>query len=220
MPSPKTILEAALSGAHGPIQGNIPLSFATALTAMVRRIEPTLCIEIGMAYGISTLAILEGLEDGGRLVSIDPFQSSSFDGFGRKMVELTDRSDRHELVERPDYIALPEMLGSGAKAQFIYIDGMHTFDYVALDAFYAHKLLDVGGVVGFNDCGFRSIHKFLRYFTKHREYEEIDSGLPRDFRGGNPAISIVRKMEGRSSHDRYFRKLTDHEPVPHFFKNF
>ena len=77
MPSPKTILEATLSGAHGPIQGNIPLSFATALTAMVRKIEPTLCIEIGMAYGICTLAILEGLDAGGRLVSVDPFQSQA-----------------------------------------------------------------------------------------------------------------------------------------------
>ena len=177
MTSPQAILDAALAGAHGPLRGNISAPLATALTAMVRQARPRLCVEIGMAYGISTLAILEGLEPGARLISIDPFQDADFDGFGRKLVALTDRADQHEVWQEPDYLALPRLIDQGAAVDFVYIDGMHTFDYVLLDGFYADKLVPVGGVIGFNDCGFRSIHKYLKFFRSHRDYEELDAGL-------------------------------------------
>lgn len=97
---------------------------------------------------------------------------------------------------------------------------MHTFDYVALDAFYLDKTLKVGGVLAFNDCGFRSIHKFLKYFRRHRHYKEIEVGLSPDYRGRNPLVTAVRRLEGRSNHDRYFRKLDTWEPEHTYFRNF
>ena len=220
MPSPQTILDAALAGEFGEIHGNIPRAFATALTAMVRREKPALCIEIGMAYGISSLAILAGLGENGRLISIDPIQNSDFGGFGLDLVARTDRAAQHELIEAPDYLALPRLLAEGRCPDFAYIDGMHTFDYVLLDGFYIGKLLPVGGVAAFNDCGFRSIHKYLRFFRRHRRYEELDAGLTPDYRGANPAITAFRTLQRRSSQDRYFRKLSDFEPAHNFFKNF
>lgn len=220
MTSPQAVLDSALDGEFGPLAGNIPRRFATALTAMVRCLQPRLCVEIGMAYGISTLAILEGLGPEGRLISIDPFQTSAFAGFGRELVERTDRADRHELIESPDYLALPELLARAVQVDFAYVDGMHTFDYVLLDGFYIDKLLPVGGVVGFNDCGFRSVHKYLRFFRGHRDYEELDAGLRPDFRGRNPAVTLWRRLEGRSNQDRYFRKRSAREPEHNFFRRF
>ena len=220
MPSPQSVLDAAFAGEFGELRGNIPRTFATALTSMIRREKPTLCIEIGMAYGISTLAILEGLGENCRLISIDPFQNSDFAGFGLDLVARTDRAAQHELIEAPDYLALPRLLEQGLRPDFAYIDGMHTFDYVLLDGFYIDKLLPVGGVAAFNDCGFRSIHKYLRFFRRHRRYEELDAGLTPDYRGANPAITAFRTLQRRSSQDRYFRKLSDFEPAHNFFKNF
>jgi hypothetical protein len=220
MTSPQSVLDAALAGEFGELRGNISREFATALTAMVRREKPALCIEIGMAFGISTLAILEGLSEGGRLISIDPFQNSDFDGFGLDLVARTDRAAQHELIEAPDYFALPRLLKDGRRPNFAYIDGMHTFDYVLLDGFYVDKLLPVGGIAAFNDCGFRSIHKYLRFFRRHRRYEELDAGLAADYRGGNPLITTWRTLERRSNQDRYFRKLSDEEPAHNFFRNF
>ena len=72
----------------------------------------------------------------------------------------------------------------------------------------------------FNDCGFRSIHKFLKYFPKHRQYEELDVGLKPDFTGANPLFTAIRRATGRSNQDRYFRKLSDWEPPHNFFKSF
>ena len=220
MPSPQSVLDAALAGEFGELRGNIPHTFATALTSMIRREKPTLCIEIGMAYGISTLAILAGLGENGRLISIDPFQNSDFGGFGLDLVARTDRAAQHELIEAPDYLALPRLLAEGRRPDFAYIDGMHTFDYVLLDGFYVDKLLPVGGVAAFNDCGFRSIHKYLRFFRRHRHYEELDAGLTPDYRGANPAITAFRTLQRRSSQDRYFRKLSNDEPAHNFYKNF
>lgn len=220
MASPQSILDAALAGEFGELQGNIPRAFATALTAMVRREKPVLCIEVGMAYGISTLAILEGLGEGGHLISIDPFQNSDFGGFGLDLVARTSAAAQHELIEAPDYLALPRLLEEGRRPDFAYIDGMHTFDYVLLDGFFVDKLLPVGGVAAFNDCGFRSIHKYLQFFRRYRQYEELDSGLAADYRGGNPAITALRTLQRRSNQDRYFRKLSEIEPEHNFFRNF
>ena len=218
--APGEVLERALAGEYGELRGTISRPLANALTAMVAREKPKLCVEIGMALGISTLAILEGLGDEGRLISIDPFQTEHYAGFGRALVARTDRADRHELIESPDYLALPRLLAEGAAIDFAYVDGMHTFDYVALDAFYLDKLLPVGGVVGFNDCGFRSIHKFLRFFRTHRDYEELDAGLSPDFHGRNPAVTLLRRLQGRSSQDRYFRKRRAWEPEHDFYRHF
>ena len=197
----------------------IPRSFGAALTRIVRDNGARTVIEIGMAFGASSLAILAGLPDDGRLISIDPFQDD-YGRAGRLLVERSTRAAAHTLIEAPDYLALPRLLEQGVVADLVYIDGMHTFDYVALDAFYAGKLLKVGGIMAFNDCGFRSIHKFLRYFRRHRHYAEIDAGLSADHRGGNPLVTLVRRIEGRSNQDRYFRKLDDWEPGHNFFRRF
>ena len=81
------------------------------------------------------------------------------------------------------YLALPELLRRGATAEFVYIDGWHSFDYALVDFFYADKLLADGGIVGFNDASFRSVHKVLRFVTRYRRYREIDVGLKPDYRG-------------------------------------
>ena len=43
------------------------------------------------------------------------------------------------------------------------VDGWHTFDYALLDFWYADKMLDVNGVVGFNDCGWRAVSKAIGF---------------------------------------------------------
>jgi predicted O-methyltransferase YrrM len=62
-----------------PIHSNIPGYYAEALFRTVLQALPSLVIEIGMAFGVSSLAILAALHragDTGRLISIDPFQST------------------------------------------------------------------------------------------------------------------------------------------------
>ncbi len=210
----------AESEAAGSIHAAIEPRLARALRDQVSRLKPKLAIEIGMANGMSTLAILAGLPAGSRLISIDPFQDTEWNSAGRDLVAQCDRAADHTVVTEPDYLALPALLRDGAQVDFAYIDGMHTFDYVTLDAFFVDKLLPVGGVAAFNDCGFRSIHKFLKMFRSHRRYQEIDVGLEPDYRGQNPLVTLSRRLTGRSNQDRYFRKVEQWEPPHNFFKPF
>jgi hypothetical protein len=63
-------------------------SHAEALYRMVLQIQPRCCVEIGMAFGLSSLAILSALKQigRGRLISVDPGQSSQWGGAGLEAV--------------------------------------------------------------------------------------------------------------------------------------
>lgn len=211
------------AGNTHPLHSAIVLEYAQALYGAVLAHRPGVVVEIGMAYGISTLAILTGLREigtHGRLISIDPRQTSVFKGIGVRNVRCSGMSDRHELIESFDYVALPRLLERGETIQFAYIDGWHTFDYCLLDFFYLDKLLEPGGIVGFNDAGWRSVHKVLGFVQTHRKYMEIDVGLGKDYRRLNPVRILAGQITGRSHADRYFQKLESWEPRWDFFAPF
>jgi predicted O-methyltransferase YrrM len=164
-----------------------------------------------MAFGISSLAILTAMRDidhAGKLITIDPHQSTHWSNCGRAAVDRAGLANRHEIIEDFDYLALPRLLESSLKIQFAYIDGWHTFDYTLLDWWYIDKMLSVGGIVAFNDCGFPAVEKVIQFALTHRSYSELDVGLP-------PKVK-----NGRRTEDRYFKKTASTEPAWNFFAPF
>jgi predicted O-methyltransferase YrrM len=202
--------------------GGIIPEYAEALYKTILARKPDLVVEVGMAYGLSSMTIVTALRDigRGRLISVDPVQSSMFKRIGRLNVERIGGGDIHELIEAPDYTALPLLIGRQQKIDFAYIDGWHTFDYALLDFFYCDKLLKVGGIVAFNDCGYRAVKRVLGFVRTHRHYKELDVGLKRDFQGRNPLVTAVRRITNRSNEDRYFEKMDDWEPTWNFYARF
>jgi hypothetical protein len=163
--------------------------------------KPQLVVEVGMAYGISTLAILTGLRDlkaNGKLISIDPGQSVHFHDVGQTNVQRAGYADNHILFEKYDYLALPQLIQENTKVDFAYIDGWHTFDYTLLDFFLLDKMLCVNGIVGFNDCALPAVRKVLGFVKTHRKYRKIDVGL-------NPNY-ITRKMNRYLYGDKLLKK--------------
>jgi predicted O-methyltransferase YrrM len=206
-----------------PLHSGIDPKYAQVLHDLVLREKPELVVEIGMAYGISTMAVLSALEanGSGRLISIDPSQTSFWKGIGMLNVQRSGWAARHQLIEKSDHIALPELLAQGTKVQLAYIDGTHTFDHVFLDLFYLDKMLERGRLVGFNDCIYPAIHKVLQFLRTHRRYQEIDVGLPREFTGKVPVLSsIVRRLQDRIPADRYYRKQEEFNPAWDFYAKF
>lgn len=202
---------------------NISHDNSCALRALIEERKPKLVIEVGMAYGVSTLSILSALQKNGvgRLISIDPYIGWPT---GRLValhqVALAGAEKIHSHWHECSYTALPRMLQEELKPDLIYIDGNHNFDYVFTDTFYADKLLGAGGVIGFNDCGWRPVHKVLRFLMAYRRYRELDVGLPRVYYGSNPLFSLIKRLEGRSSRDRYFEKMEQWEPDHGFHRAF
>jgi predicted O-methyltransferase YrrM len=205
---------------HG-LAAEIPYEYAEALYRLVLRQRPQVVVEVGMAFGLSTLAILTALDEvggPGRLLSIDPGQSMNFHGVGVANVERSGLAARHELVEQPDFVALPALLSRGTSIDLAYVDGWHTFDHVLLDFFYLDKMLGPGGLIGFNDCNWPAVEKALGFVTTHRKYEELPVEFRVDRRKGRMLRSLYRKSMGTP--DRWFRKLEDWQPAFDYYQSF
>ncbi|MCC6907584.1 MAG: class I SAM-dependent methyltransferase [Phycisphaerales bacterium] len=219
----------AADGAPMAIHSHLPAAYAEALFRTVARFKPAVCVEIGMALGTSALAILAGLEaaGGGKLISIDPKQKEKWRGAGCAAVERAGYGEHHELIAEPDYLALPPLLRLGLRVDFGYIDGWHTFDHALLDFWYLDRMMPVGGVVGFNDCGMAGVDKTIGFVQSHRKYEEIDAGLPVNYGRLGRTRLLGRLLRGRSRglrlrqhQDRYFRKGEDWQAPWDFFAPF
>lgn len=206
-----------------PAVANVSALNGEALRRLVIERHPQLVIEIGMAYGVSTLYILAGLQQNGvgRLISIDPYIGWPT---GRLValhqIARAGVSHLHEHRHEFSYKALPELLAAGVKPDLVYIDGNHNFDYAFTDFFFADKLIPVGGVIAFNDSGWRPVFKVIRFLSKFRKYRELDVGLPRVYRSRNVFFSLIKRIEGRSTYDRYFEKLEAWEPAHGFHRAF
>jgi predicted O-methyltransferase YrrM len=218
------------TGEAVPVHSNIPQAYAEALYRTVLAHRPSVVLEVGMAFGVSSLAILAALHEtggGGQLISIDPNQATQWQRCGVGAVERAGFRGRHRLIEEFDYVALPRLLASGQRIDLAYIDGWHTFDYALLDFWYVDRLLNVGGLVGFNDCGFRAVDKVIKFVQSHRKYEEMDVGLPADRVDHTRLRGLLRRLTRRPPQvsyrmrqDRYFRKVANWEPDWDFFAEF
>jgi predicted O-methyltransferase YrrM len=195
---------------------------ALALHRFVLRYRPAISLEIGMGHAISTLAILSALDEigAGRLISVDPNQSTGWRGVGRRMVDDAGLSSYHHIVEKPDYLALPELLEDDVQVDFAYVDGWHTVDNVILDAFFLDKMSPIGGVIAFNDCGFPAVRKALRFLTSHRHYRQLDVGLPKNYAASNHLKSLARRVMRASHEDRYLMKEDDWVPPWNYYRRF
>ena len=210
-------------GTRVDLHGNISVAHANALYRTVRDLAPQTVIEIGMAFGVASLAITSALAvagRGGQLISIDPNQSRHWRNIGVLNVRRAELDGHHRLIERVDYLALPELVGDGQTIELGYIDGWHTFDYTLLDFFYLDKMLVPGGVVAFNDCAMPSVHKVMRFVRAHRRYHELDVGLSRRYVSRDVPTTIRRLATLRSKSDRYFEKLETWEPPSDFHARF
>lgn len=172
-----------------------------------------------MATGTSSLAILENLPVGGRLTSIDPFQSTEWAGEGLRNIEAGGFNAAHTLIEEPDFLALPRLVRAGRQFDLIFIDGWHSFEYVMLDMFYGDLLLRQGGVMGFDDCGMAAVRKALRFLKTHRPYEELDVG-PLRYTASSTLKTAVRMALRRSVQNRWFRKIRSEQTPWSFYRYF
>ena len=144
------------------------------LQDIVRTIQPNVSLEIGMAFGLSTLFICDALAQLGaraRHIVSDPYQHSQWRGIGLRHLEeagLREFVDFRE--ERSEYL-LPKLAEAGTQIDFALVDGWHTFDQVMLEFYYLDRMLRVGGVIAFDDADRRSVSHAIRYALKIPGYE-------------------------------------------------
>ena len=124
-------------------------------------------IEIGSFVGESTVLFAQSFKE---VIAIDPFMegydeqdptSHSFD-FKNVYQTYLDRTGDHQNIKTivsTSIDALDQL--KGLQFDFVYIDGLHTYDGVKTDIINYLPLVKTGGVIGGHDYTDNTVHKHL-----------------------------------------------------------
>jgi predicted O-methyltransferase YrrM len=132
-------------------------------------------LEIGCAFGLSSLHICSALSarSSAKHVIIDPYQRQYWHGVGVHNLRRAGFGF-FELIEEPSELVLPELAKREAGTyDLVFIDGVHTFDHMLLDFFYANYLIRIGGYVVIDDCNMASISRAVSYIVKYPCYRVL-----------------------------------------------
>lgn len=146
------------------------------LARLVREQKPRVSLEVGLAYGTSALYLCDALAQVGarRHYIIDPNQSGEWKGIGIENLRRAGHGGLVELREKPSLVALPELLAEGVRLDFVFHDGWHVFDQTLCDFVFIDKMLEVGGLLAFDDSTWPSMRKVLRYLVTNRAYSVVE----------------------------------------------
>jgi len=152
----------------------LPNADADVLRDLLLQEQADVVLEIGLAYGISALAIAEALisHPGAPVahVIIDAFQDH-FHDVGWEAIEAAGLSEVCSLLRERSQLALPRLLGEGFVADAAFVDGSHIFHNVFVDLFYLREIVRPGGLVILDDCEWPSVATAVRYFELNTGWE-------------------------------------------------
>ena len=129
-------------------------------------------LEIGCYEGKATTYLADKwLKEGTNYDVVDTFGGSAVESGMEHVVDKlkTDDFIYHNFVNNISYhqdikwnihrgtsqVTLPILYGEGKFYDFIYIDASHQSDDTFVDAYYAHKMLRGGGIMIFDDFGWK-----------------------------------------------------------------
>jgi len=184
------------------------------IAGLCRTERPSATLEIGMAWGLSTLHILAALaEVNGAAgfkphVVVDPFEASRFGNAGLRLIRELGAEAMVEFYPEGSEIVLPRLLADGRQFELVFIDGDHRFDPGFVDFFYVHRLLKPGGLVIFDDVLFDGICLTTRWAETNLGYEPMAqypsvSERSRSAPGRRAEIGAWRKPLQEVERDRF-----------------
>jgi predicted O-methyltransferase YrrM len=143
------------------------------INQIIRNSETTKSLEIGFAYGFSTVWILDGLRSrrNSRHVAIDPFEITAWCGVGLQQVKRLSVAPNFEWINEYSILALSRLIKSGEKFDFVFIDGNHRFDDVLVDFYLSDQLVSPGGLMAFDDLFMPSVRTVISFVLTNRQYK-------------------------------------------------
>jgi predicted O-methyltransferase YrrM len=151
----------------------VPSDQGMAIYSLVRQTKSQRTLEVGMAYGLSALFACEAHADnnmGGVHTAIDPKQSEVFESIGLLNIERAGLERNFRFFEACSFEIMPQLLEQSESFDFIFIDGMHVFDFTLVDFFFADLLLRPNGYIMFDDLWMPSVRKVVMYILRNRHY--------------------------------------------------
>lgn len=157
------------------------------LAAWIEAVKPDTYLEVGLAYGVSALyagSTLRRIKPDYTHIILDPCQTEAWNGVGIHNLQKEGLWDRVKFFAEGSETALPRIMADGTRLQAAFIDGWHTFDHALIDFFYINRMLDVGGIVIFDDANWPAITKLIDYVLKYPAYEHF----------GGSSLNVVRSV--------------------------
>ncbi len=170
-----TALRGTVAEEPQPIDSMTRISVVqgSELNRLVRESGARRTLEIGLAYGFSTVWILDALGAGGSHTAIDPFQRRDWGGIGEFQAQRLTNGAAFTLVEDYSIHALSALIKAGERFDFLFIDGNHRFDDVLVDFYLADQAARPGALIAFDDLWMPSIRMVVRFVLGNRDYEAV-----------------------------------------------
>src|SRR5579864_3704885 len=170
---------------------------------LCRKTKATETLEIGLAYGFSTLYFLAALaaNNGGRHTSIDPHQRKvpgKWAGIGLAIGRRLG-GKRFRFIEERSFAALIHLADSSACFEIIFVDGRHFFDVVVTEFSMCVELCSMGGCIIFHDMWLPAIQRAVAFIRTNRtDFKYIETRLPN--------IAVFRRI---GTDERSFKHFVD-----------
>lgn len=135
-------------------------------------VKPKKSLEVGLAFGISALFILEKHRefnnDRGSHLVIEPF---SWGGVAEHNIEKEGLTKYVDIRYAKSYDILPKLYYEKCHIQFAYIDTLKLFDTILQDFYFIDKMLDVNGVFILDDCFWPGVQRVARFINSLPHYK-------------------------------------------------
>lgn len=165
----------------------LPLHSATSeaqccfIQEQMQAVQAVKTLEIGLAYGLSAMAICQQLKGvtGARHIAIDPWQRTEcWHGAGLENLRRAGVLDFVDFYEISAELCLPQLAGQDNRIDFAYIDAGKRLDDTIIYCAYVMRMLRTGGRVVFDDAQFPGIRTALRYIVQDVRFRVVGCMTP------------------------------------------
>lgn len=170
---------------------------------LCRKMKPQATLEIGLAYGFSTIYFLAALAENGNghHSSIDPYQrcaTGRWAGIGLAHGRRFG-GDRFRFIEEPSFAALTHLADQSERFDVIFVDGRHMFDLALTDFTLSAELCSTGGFIILDDMWLPSIQRVVAFIRANR----------RDFTNVETPAANISVFRHVGTDDREFKHFVE-----------
>jgi predicted O-methyltransferase YrrM len=161
------------AGKELPLHSHTSREQCLFLDEMITLSKPHISLEIGLAYGISTLQILKSvskIDQNFTHIVMDPFQHE-WNNVGLLNIDRSGYKDHVKFYAEQSTIVLPRLHAEKTRIQFAYIDSTKVFDQLLVDVHYITRMMDNRGILVLDDCDFPGIRLLARFLARHQSFE-------------------------------------------------
>jgi hypothetical protein len=180
-----------------PFPTSIGYDLGMVLYNIVANTNARKTLEVGMAYGLSTLFICQAHKDKvqGQHTTIDPLEETRFRSIGLLNIRRAGLEKHLRFYGAGSESVLPELLSHGEHFDFIFVDGIHLFDYTLVEFFFSDRLLDNGGHIVFHDLWMPSIRSVVNFVLKNRNYELAPQVAWKKYSSPNRVLNFLKDVK-------------------------